>query len=121
MRKSDKKIDNNIRRTLTNACEIALEQVDGFKWLTHFVNYDHFPESLAVLCVFDTQSNLAKARVTKHDDFLISLIVESLLNEGVKLRSASQAVTFDTGEACTHEHGGNWAKRFNQAQSRLGN
>lgn len=79
MRKSDKKIDNNIRKTLTNVCEIALEQVDGFKWLTHFVNYDNFPESLAIVCVFDTKSDLAKARVTKHDEFLISLIVDSLI------------------------------------------
>src|SRR5690554_2918550 len=96
MRKSDKKIDNNIRKTLTNACEIALEQVDGFKWLTHFVNYDYFPEGLAVVCVFDTKSDLAKARETKHDEFLISLIVDSLLNEEIKLRDASQAVTFHT-------------------------
>lgn len=111
-RKTDKKIDNNIRKTLTNACEIALEQVDGFKWLTHFVNYDNFPESLAVLCVFDTKADLAKARVTKHDDFLISLIVESLLSEGIKLKDARRAVTFDTEEACAHEHGENWAKRL---------
>lgn len=112
MRKSDKKTDNNIRKTLTNVCEVALEQVDGFKWLTHFVNYDNFPESLAVVCVFDTKSDLAKARITKHDDFLVSLIVENLLNEGIKLRDASQTVTFDTEEACAHEHGGNWAKRL---------
>src|SRR5690554_6362339 len=112
MRKSDKKTDNNIRKTLTNVCEIALEQVDGFKWLTHFVNYDNFTESLAIVCVFDTISDLAKAKVTKHDDFLVSLIVESLLDEGIKLRDASQTVTFDTEEACAHEHGGNWAKRL---------
>src|SRR5690554_7536689 len=95
MRKSDKKTDNNIRKTLTNVCEIALEQVDGFKWLTHFVNYDNFPESLVIVCVFDTKSDLAKARVTKQDEFLISLIVDSLLNEGIKLRDARQAVTLD--------------------------
>lgn len=112
MRKSDKKTDNNIIKTLTNVCEIALDQVDGFKWLTHFVNYDNFPESLAVVCVFDTNSDLAKARVTKHDEFLISLIVESLLNEGIALRDARKAVTFDTEEACAKQHGGSWAKRF---------
>lgn len=112
MRKSDKKIDNNIRKTLTSVCEIALEQVDGFKWLTHFVNYDNFPESLAIVCVFDAESDLAKARVTKHDEFLISLIVESLLNEGIKLRDVRQSVTFDTEEACANESGGNWAKRL---------
>ena len=53
MRKTDKKIDNNIRNVLNKVCEQALIEVNGFVWLTHQVNYDKFPASLSVICVFD--------------------------------------------------------------------
>lgn len=49
MRKTDKKIENNIRISLTKVCEQALKEVDGFLWLTHTVNYSKFPESLQIL------------------------------------------------------------------------
>ena len=39
MRKTDKKIDNNLRIVLTEVCEIALKEVTGFQWLTHLVDY----------------------------------------------------------------------------------
>lgn len=53
MRKKDKKIDNELRLVLIDACEQALKDITGFQWLTHFlVNYDDFPNSLMVACVF---------------------------------------------------------------------
>ena len=61
MKKSDKKIDNTVRKALTEVCEAALTEVAGFKWLTHFVNHNDFPDSLSVVCVFDTNVELANA------------------------------------------------------------
>ena len=57
MRKSDKKLDNQLRLVLTDVCETALKEVEGFQWLTHVVNYSNFPQSLRVVCVFDTNEN----------------------------------------------------------------
>lgn len=56
MRKTDRKTENLIIRALTEACEIALERFDGFRWLTHFVDYQRFPASLTIVCVFDTNT-----------------------------------------------------------------
>ncbi|RUO72187.1 hypothetical protein CWI80_10335 [Pseudidiomarina sediminum] len=55
MRKSDKKIDNEIIRRLTKVCETMKARLSGFVWLTHEVNYQRFPESLLVTLVFDDQ------------------------------------------------------------------
>lgn len=55
MRKSDKKIDNEIIRRLTEVCETMKSRLSGFVWLTHEVNYQRFPESLLVTLVFDDQ------------------------------------------------------------------
>jgi len=54
MKKTDKKMDNHIRRVLTDVCETSLTDISGFAWLTHTVNYAQFPQSLKVICVFDT-------------------------------------------------------------------
>ena len=51
MRKTDKKMDNQLRHVLTEVCEVALKDINGFQWLTHVVNYSNFPKSLQVVCV----------------------------------------------------------------------
>lgn len=108
MRKTDKKIDNAIRRVLTEACDIALEQFAGFQWLTHFVNYNQFPESLSIVCIFDTNANLAKA----NKDALCELIKQKLLSMDINLKTIYQHVRFDTEENCLNEHDGKWKERF---------
>lgn len=115
MRKTDKKIDNTIRQALTNACEVALDRVEGFKWLTHLVNYNNYPESLAVICVFDSNSDLAKARTAQEDELLRVLIKENLVSAGIVLSDVRKQISFDTEEACAKEHAGKWAERFERA------
>ena len=58
MRKTDKKIDKQLRETLTQVCDTALKDYCGFEWLTHTVNYSDFPSSLHITCVFDTNEHL---------------------------------------------------------------
>lgn len=53
MRKSDKKIENQIREVLTDVCEDTLKGYDGFLWVTHTVKYASFPQSLNIICVFE--------------------------------------------------------------------
>ena len=112
MKKSDKKIENSIREALTAVCELALEDVAGFKWITHFVNYNDFPDSLSVVCVFDTDDALACVVSTHQDDYLRTLIREKLDAAGIPIASMRQQVSFDTEEACNNQHDGKWHLRF---------
>lgn len=108
MRKSDKKIDNAIRNVLTEVCDIALEKYDGFVWLTHIVNYNHFPDSLSVVCVYDTNEQLANT----NKDELRSLIKEKLASIDIKLKDICENISFDTEENCDKENNGSWNERF---------
>lgn len=108
MRKSDKKIDNAIRVVLTDVCDIALEKYDGFVWLTHFVNYNHFPDSLSVVCVYETNEQLANT----NKDELRFIIKDKLASIDIKLKDIRQHVSFDTEENCDKENNGSWNERF---------
>ncbi len=112
MRKTDKKLDNSIRTALTEACELALEEFDGFSWLTHQVNYQRFPDSLRVVCVFKHDAQLMALRDSGRDVALRAMLVAGLDEIGVKLQSPAKNVQFDSEEACARDNAGNWAKRL---------
>ena len=116
MKKSDKKTENILIEALTEVCETALDEVTGFRWLTHFVNYSNFPESLSVVCVFDTNDDLTNALRAHNGDYLRKLIQEKFAAAGIRFTDLSQRVTFDTEEACRNEQGGKWSVRFNQTR-----
>lgn len=118
MRKTDKKIDNKLREALTEVCEIALENVVGFEWLTHLVNYNNFPGSLSVICIFDTNAELSEARSNQEDNCLYKLIKEKLAATGIEIRDIQQHVNFDTEENCKKENGGKWHERFRAVSDR---
>ena len=108
MKKSDKKIDNALISTLTEVCDIAQERYKGFEWLTHFANYDRFPGSLEVVCIYDTNAHLART----DREGMCSLIKEKLLSIGIKIKDIRKHVSFDTEENCRIEHNGKWNERF---------
>jgi len=112
MRKTDKKRDNQLRLVLTQACDTALKEIDGFAWLTHIVNYSNFPNSLQVVCVFDTNEQLASYRASTANNRLTALIQHQLTDIGIKLKNVADHISFDSEQDCADEHGGNWAKRL---------
>lgn len=109
MKKTDKKIDNAIRGALTEVCDKALEEHDGFMWLTHRVDYQNIPASLSVVCVFDTNEQLSNA----HVDDLRVIIKDKLASIAILIKDSRQAIRFDTEENCIKEHKGNWQQRLN--------
>ena len=113
MRKSDKKIDNQLRTVLTRVCEEALKSIDGFQWLTHTVNYTQFPESLKVVCVFDSNDNLNLYQQSEHRHSFESMIADVLVDTGIKKTSLKRHLAYDTEENCERQHQGNWALRLN--------
>ncbi|WP_219703394.1 Fis family transcriptional regulator [Marinomonas lutimaris] len=117
MKKSDKKIDNALREALTNVCETALDSVEGFVWLTHLVNYNAFPNSLKIVCVFETDEALSKAIDAKQDEYFYQLISSELNAVSIRLNKLRQQVSFDSEEACERSHNGKWNERLAKLQS----
>ena len=113
MKKTDKKTEKSIIEALTAVCETALDEVPGFQWLTHSVNYNNFPKSLSVICVFDTRQALSDAFNNRQNDYLRQLIKEQLSVINIQLKDPRHQVSFDTEEACQNENGGRWKERFN--------
>jgi hypothetical protein len=68
--KTNKKIDANICKALTLACDFSMHQIRGFLWLTHRVNYTNFPASLVVTCVFSSEQDIAAAHKKELDKVL---------------------------------------------------
>jgi hypothetical protein len=112
MQKTVKKLDNNVVKALTQACEEAKKNVIGFEWLTHYAHYDRFPGSLAVICVFDSPESLADARHKKWDVYMRKLIQSHLLKAGIVLKDARKHVFFDNELDCEQEHAGDWQRRL---------
>lgn len=112
MKKSDKKIENTLRETLTEVCEVALKELAGFRWITHLVNYSAFPKSLSIVCIFDTDKDLSNLRTSCGDDYLRKLIKERLAAVGIPIKDIQRQLSFDTEEACKKQHGGRWTERF---------
>jgi len=109
MRKTDKKIDNAIISALTEVCEVALKEVAGFKWITHFVNYRDVANSLIVVCVFGSNSELSNALKAGQDHVLRQLIQQQLTAVNIKLR---KPVNFDSEQACDEQNNGDWQQRY---------
>ena len=112
MRKTDRKIDNQLRLVLTDVCEITLKEINGFQWLTHLVNYSNFPKSLKVVCVFDTNENLSYFMSKDSKKELTSLIQVKLQEVDVKVKNVTDHILYDTEENCEKEHNGKWADRL---------
>lgn len=112
MQKTVKKLDNNVVKGLTIACENIKCDVEGFEWLTHRANYANFPGSLLITCVFDNNQSLQTMLTNKQDVEIKKQIHKQLLKVGVLLKRNRQHVCFDSEEACLLEHDGDWKRRL---------
>lgn len=112
MRKTDKKIERALVEALTEVCEAALDRVPGFVWITHFVNYSNFPDSLVIVNVFESDEQLRLARENTEDRWLSTLIQRKLTRVDVSVRKTREQIRFDTEEACERDNKGNWQERY---------
>ncbi|WP_448568278.1 Fis family transcriptional regulator [Thalassotalea ganghwensis] len=112
MRKTDKKIDNQLRRVLTDVCQQALESIEGFQWLTHQVNFTRFPSSLKIVCVFDTTQQLESFQASSDKAMLEAMVNAKLRQIEINLTVIGKHLIYDSEEACLKDHKGNWAKRL---------
>lgn len=117
MRKSDKKIDNKLRLVLTDVCETALKEIAGFQWLTHTVNYNNFPNSLQIICVFDSKKQLKQYLQSPQCSALVLLIHNELKATNVMIKNINHHVSYDSEESCREQHHGNWALRLKNSSN----
>ncbi len=108
MKKTDKKTENALIAVLTESCNIALEKYEGFLWLTHFVDYQYFPNSLSIVCVFNKNEQLT----TEAIDGLQTIIKDKLLAINIGGKNLQRQISFDTQENCERENNGRWNQRF---------
>lgn len=103
MRKTDKKMDNNIRRLLTDLCECEFKDIDGFLWVTHDVNFAQFPKSLKIELVFDSQASLDEFKASgcyrvKGDvigvDSILTTIEKGLKSADISVKNITEHVRF---------------------------
>ncbi|KDM89788.1 hypothetical protein [Photobacterium galatheae] len=112
MRKTDKKTENQLRVILTDICNHALETYTGFQWLTHRVNYADFPNSLRIICVFDTNENRSTFLAEDGKTVLDARISQKLNSAGIRLKKPASQIHYDTEEDCARENNGQWGERL---------
>jgi hypothetical protein len=92
MRKNDKKIDNKLREVLTEVCDFALQEIAGYQWISHTVNYNSFPDSLVITCMFD---NNQSADTEQQQGELLTLINEKLNAVSISLKNPNKQISFE--------------------------
>ena len=108
------RIERRLITTLTEACETAKGEIEGFTWLTHTADVNALSETLKVVWVFETLADkklaqaIAKARIVE--------LTSIALNEAdIDLNLSDHNVCFDSEEECQRTHGGNWKNRLVQS------
>ncbi|MEE9339824.1 MAG: hypothetical protein V3U87_17265 [Methylococcaceae bacterium] len=96
MKKTDKKREKSIVQGLTRVCEIAKNEVSGFEWLTHTIDYDDFPNSLMVHCIFTSDESIRQVIDLGQDEAIFKLIYDELVLIDINFKDISHRVTFDT-------------------------
>jgi len=98
MRKSDKKLDNQLCRILTEACETLQEKQPGFVWLTHQADYKRFPESLMITCVFDTVDSQQQALQPESQQLVGQILQQNLSEMGLYILHIHKHFQLDNEE-----------------------
>ncbi len=95
MRKTDKKIENQIREVLTDVCEGTLKDYDGFLWVTHTVKYTSFPQSLNIVCVFETNQDREHFLLGEGQRHVSTTIQKAFSKVGVQLKHVDKQISYD--------------------------
>lgn len=111
-KREDIRTERRLVACLTDACEAAKTEIEGFSWLTHAVDYGRFPASLQIVWVFDTRVNKELARTGGQNLRMIELTATALDEAGVELTPLAPHVHFDSEEECQRTHGGDWQQRL---------
>lgn len=105
------RIERRLITTLTEACETAKSEINGFTWLTHTADLNALAETLNVIWVFETLADRKLAEVdAKARIFALTAI--ALDEAGIELKLTDRNVRFDSEQECENAQGGDWQKRL---------
>ena len=113
------RIERRLITTLTEACETAKGEIEGFTWLTHIADLNALSETLKVVWVFETLADkkLAQAKAKAR---IVELTTIALNEADIDLNLSDRYVCFDSEEECQRTHGGNWKNRLAQSGATKG-
>ncbi|GBL06310.1 Fis family transcriptional regulator [Glaciecola sp. KUL10] len=94
--KTEKKLESNIVKALTEVCENYKEKAEGFEWLTHV--YKSKNKGLKIYCVFQNRQFIQTARADSIIDSFSKDIITELFGIGVDV-SAHDVEFIDESEA----------------------
>ena len=112
MNKNDKKTENALVKALNDICESLKDQQHGFIWLTHFVDYAHFPQSLKIVFVFDNNQHLIEAKNAALFETVFQLTESRLKRESVYIKRIDKAMFFDTEENGADFDDVKWCRKY---------
>lgn len=95
-------LDRRLIQTLTEACESAKAEIQGFEWLTHRVDYARLPASLRVIWVFDSEASRLAALAAGQGQRMVDFTAMALAEAGLRLAAVDQHVVFDSEEAARY-------------------
>jgi len=98
VKKSDKKIENAIRISLTEVCESLKGEVVGFEWLCHKVDLSNVNQSLQVTFMFATNQSLRRAKLQLQTDDMANLACKALAKHNIQIKNAAKQFIFDSEE-----------------------
>ena len=113
MKRLDKKTDNTIVKVLNEVCESLKNESIGFSWLTHFADYTHFPQSLRIVFVFETNQHLDNAKSTARLSTITQNTESLLKQDGIVVIHADKTIAFDTEENGANIDSPKWCRQFN--------
>ncbi|MDO7084417.1 hypothetical protein WNY51_02255 [Pseudocolwellia sp. AS88] len=85
------KLENRLIATIEKVKSLS-EELTGFVNVNYTVKYDNFPNSLLVHCTFDTETNLAQAKVEEVN--YQKNLHKLLFKQGIVLKNSSHNLVF---------------------------
>ena len=114
------RIERRLIITLTEACETAKGEIEGFAWLTHTADMNALAETLKVIWVFETLADRKLAQIHAKAR-IVELTTTALKEANISLNLSDRYVRFDSEEECQRSHGGDWKHRLTQPGALKGN
>jgi hypothetical protein len=105
------RIERRLITTLTEACETAKSEINGFTWLTHTADLNALAETLKIIWVFETLADRKLAEVDAKAR-IFELTAIALDEAGIELKLTDRNVRFDSEQECENAQGGDWQKRL---------
>lgn len=114
MKKTEKKTEKAIVNALNVVCECLKNKSDGFSWLTHFVDYGNFPDSLKLVFVFDTKTNLECAKNVAQFSSIYELVDAAFKREGIHVEDIDKVMFFDAEENGADVYDMKWCRKYSR-------